>query len=269
MSSTDDRIVIITGASSGIGLASAKLFAQKGCRVYGISRGRVALPEVKGVTFISADVTDEAGVKAAIDNIAAEEGRIDLLINNAGFGISGAAEFTEIEEAKRQLDVNLFGTMACTKAVLPYMRKIGGMILNMSSVAAVVPIPFQAFYSASKAAINSFTMALANELRRNEKKVRVAALMPGDVKTGFTAARAKQERGADVYPALEKSVATMEHDEQNGMEPAVLAKRAYRISLKKKPKPLYSCGLMYQFFCVLAKILPCRLVEWILGLMYA
>ena len=269
MSSPDERIVIITGASGGIGLASARLFASKGCRVYGISRGKIAVPEAPGVTFISADVTDEEGVRAAIDGVINKEGRVDLLINNAGMGISGAAEFTDISEAKRQFDVNLFGALACTKAVLPYMRGTGGMILNLSSVAGVVPIPFQAFYSASKAAINSFTMALGNELRRNKNKVRVAALMPGDVKTGFTAARAKQQKGADVYPALEKSVATMEHDEQNGMPPEALAKRAYAISKKKHPKPLYSCGLMYKFFCVLAKILPNRLVEFILGLMYA
>ena len=269
MSVKDDRVIIITGATSGIGLAAAKEFASHGCRVYGVSRGRVAPPDIAGVTFITADVADEESVAEAVGEIIRREGRIDLLINNAGFGISGPAEFTDISAAKKQFDVNFFGMLACTKAALPYMRETGGMILNMSSVAAVVPIPFQAFYSASKAAINSFTMALANELRRNEKRVRVCALMPGDVKTGFTAAREKQLAGSDIYPALEKSVATMEHDEQNGMPPEALAKRAYRISLKKNPKPYYSCGFMYQFFCVLAKILPNRLVKYILGLMYA
>ncbi len=263
----DTRIVIITGATSGIGLAAARLFSEKGCRVYGVSRGSIKAPDIKGVTFVNADVTDEAAVSGVIADIASREGSIDLLINNAGFGISGAVEFTATDDAKRQLEVNLFGMLACTKAVLPIMREKGGFILNISSVAGVVPIPYQAFYSASKAAVNSVTMALANEVR--PFPVRVAALMPGDVKTGFTAARKKELEGKDIYKSLEKSVAGMEHDEQNGMPPEALAKRAYSISLKKHPKPLYSCGLMYMFFCVLAKILPCRLVNFILGKMYA
>ena len=265
--SSDHRIVIITGATSGIGLACARLFASKGCRVYGISRGGIEAPEIDNVAWLKADVTDEEAVGAAINSVIEKEGGVDLLINNAGFGISGAVEFTEMEDAKRQLEVNLFGMLACTKAVLPIMREKGGFILSISSVAGVVPIPFQAFYSASKAAINSVTMALANEVR--PFGVRVAALMPGDVKTGFTAARKKELKGSDIYKSLEKSVATMEHDEQNGMEPAALAKKAYSISCKKRPKPLYSCGLTYQFFCVLAKLFPCRLTNWILGKMYA
>ena len=171
------------------------------------------------------------------------------------------------EEAKRQFEVNFFGMVNMTRAVLPHMRaQGGGRVINVSSVAAVTPIPYQTYYSASKAAINAYTMALANEVRGHD--IKVAALMPGDVKTGFTAARAKSLEGAEVYPALEKSVRTMEHDEQNGMPPEALAKRAYFISTRNSPKPLYSCGFTYCLFCVLAKVLPNRLVNWILSKLY-
>lgn len=127
-----------------------------------------------------------------------EQGRIDILINNAGFGISGAVEFTQTEEAMRLFDVNFFGMVRMTEKVIPYMRENGGgRIVNISSVAAVVPIPFQTYYSASKAAISSYSMALANEVGRFG--IRVSAIMPGDISTGFTDARKKITEGDDVY----------------------------------------------------------------------
>ena len=259
------RIVIITGATSGIGLAMAEKFSREGDKVFALARREAELPE--GVSFIPCDVTDEGRVKEAVSEVVSREGRIDVLINNAGFGISGAVEFTELGDAKRQFDVNFFGMVNMTKAVLPVMRENGGgRIINMSSVAAVTPIPYQTYYSASKAAINCYTMALQNEVRGHD--IKVSALMPGDVKTGFTAARKKSLEGLEVYPALEKSVKTMEHDEQNGMAPSQLANRAYFISTRNNPKPLYSCGASYRLFCVLAKLLPNRLVNWILSKLY-
>lgn len=259
------RIAAITGATSGIGLAMAEKFNKEGDRVYALARREAKLPE--GVIFMPCDVTDEAAVSSAVNGIVSREGRIDLLINNAGFGISGAVEFTALEDAKRQFDVNFFGMVNMTKAVLPVMRaQGGGRVINLSSVAAVTPIPFQTYYSASKAAINCYTMALQNEVRG--ASIKVCALMPGDVKTGFTAARKKSLEGLEAYPALERSVRTMEHDEQNGMSPAALAKRAYFISTRKRPKPLYSCGFSYRLFCVLAKLLPNRFVNWILSKLY-
>ena len=259
------RIVVITGATSGIGLAMAEKFSREGDKVFALARREAELPE--GMSFIPCDVTDEGRVKEVVSEVVSREGRIDVLINNAGFGISGAVEFTELGDAKRQFDVNFFGMVNMTKAVLPVMRENGGgRIVNLSSVAAVTPIPYQTYYSASKAAINCYTMALQNEVRGHN--IKVSALMPGDVKTGFTAARKKSLVGTDVYPALEKSVKTMEHDEQNGMPPSRLAARAYAISNKRSPKPLYSCGASYRLFCVLAKVLPNRFVNWILSKLY-
>ena len=131
----------------------------------------------------------------------------------------------------------------------------------------MLPIPFQSFYSAAKASINALCAALANEVR--PYGIRVAALMPGDIKTGFTAAREKSFAGVDAYPALPRSVATMEHDEENGMEPAFIARALYRLSQKRSLKPQYTAGLQYQFFVMLRKLLPYRFINRLVCLLYA
>lgn len=260
------KTVIVTGASSGIGLAVAELFLSKGYKVYNFSRHR---NEVSAVSYVKCDVTNEENVKEAIRTVYENEGGIDILVNNAGFGISGATEFTSIENAKKQFEVNFFGTVACSNEVVKYMRKQGsGMIINISSMAAQLSIPFQTFYSASKAAVNSLTFAMANELK--PFGIKVCAVMPGDVKTGFTAAREKSTDGDGVYSGvLEKSIATMEKDEQNGMSPDDIAKAVYALSVKKSPKPLSTVGFQYKALSTLAKILPVRAVNYIIGTIYA
>ena len=158
-----NKVVVITGGTSGIGLETAKALAAQGCTVYELSRrDRGAAP---GIRHITADVTDEKQVNAAVAQIVNEAGRIDVLINNAGFGISGAIEFTDTAEAQRQFDVNFFGMVRMNHAVLPVMRaQGGGRIISMSSVAAPIAIPFQAYYSASKAAVRTYMLALASEV---------------------------------------------------------------------------------------------------------
>ena len=158
-----EKICVITGGTSGIGKCTAEAMVKKGYTVYELSRREAGNP---GMYHIPTDVTDPEACQRAIDAVYSQAGRIDVMINNAGFGISGAIEFTPIEQAKRQLDVNFFGMVNMNHAVIPVMRKQGfGRIVNLSSVAGAIAIPFQAFYSASKAAINSYTMALANEVK--------------------------------------------------------------------------------------------------------
>ncbi len=260
-----NKVVVITGGSSGIGKAAATLFADKGDKVYELSRsGRGG----DGITHITADVTKRQEVALAFNKIGDIEGRIDLLINNAGMGVSGALEFTPEDEAKHIFDVNFFGTLFCCQCALPYLRKSDDRrIINISSVAAPLPIPFQGLYSASKAGINSLTMALANELKA--QKIRVSAIMPGDVNTGFTAARHKREEGQEIYgTAISKAVGGMEKDEQEGMSAECVAKCIYSVANKRRPKPLYTAGLSYKYFVVLAKILPTSLSNYIVGRLY-
>ena len=260
------KIAIVTGGSSGIGLCTAKALLEQGCKVYILSRRPFTL---KGASHICTDVTDEQQVKEAVSQILGHEKRIDLLVNCAGFGISGAVEFTELSDAKRQMDVNFFGMVNMNKAVLGTMRQQGsGRIVNISSVAAPVAIPFQTYYSASKAAINAYTCALANEVR--PYGITVCAIQPGDIATGFTAARKKSELGDEEYGGrISRSVAVMEHDEQNGMKPETAGAYIAKIALKKKVKPLYAIGFSYKCVCFLAKILPCGILNRLVGMIYA
>lgn len=239
---------------------------QAGCTVYEMSRREASIP---GTTHISVDVSDENQVAEAVSLVVQREGRLDILVNNAGSGISGAAELTSSEDAKRLLDVNLFGMVNASKAVLPIMRDNGGgRIVNLSSVAAALPIPFQLWYSVSKASVNAFTMALHNEV--SSFGVSVCAVMPGDIKTGFTNARKKDFSGDDIYGGrIKRSIAVMEKDELNGMAPEKVGKIICYIALKNKVKPLYVIGLKYKTFTMLNRVLPTSLVNRIIGMLYA
>lgn len=261
-----NKVVIITGGSSGIGLCTAAALRDRGCKVYELSRRD---SEVTGITHIKCDVTDEAQIAAAVGQVMAESGKIDILINNAGFGISGAVEFTDTAEAQRLFDVNFFGMVRMNHAVLPLMRQQGGgRIVNLSSVAAPVPIPFQTYYSAGKAAVNSYTMALSNEVK--PFGITVCAVMPGDIKTGFTAARQKSIVGDDIYGGrITRSVAGMEKDEQTGMDPAEAGAFIASVALKNSRKPLYTIGIAYKGAVFLTKILPARWLNALIGQLYA
>lgn len=261
-----NKIAIVTGGTSGIGKATAEALLKNGFTVYELSRRKDG---VEGMNHLSVDITDESAVNTAVNYIYQKENRIDLLVNNAGFGISGAIEFTQTDAAKRLFDVNFFGTVNVSRAVIPIMRKQGnGRIINVSSVAAPIAIPFQAFYSATKAAVNKYTLALANELK--PYGITVCAVQPGDIKTGFTGAREKVIEGDAVYGGrIGRSVAQMEKDEQNGMEPEKIGNFIAKIALKKKIKPIYTVGFSYKLVCLLSKTLPDGLQNYIIGLIYA
>ncbi len=259
-------IAVVTGASSGIGRFTAKSLSENGCAVYDLSRRCIPSDNVK---HIKTDVTDEENVKNTITEIINNEGKIDIVINCAGFGISGAVEFTELSDAKAQFDVNFFGMVNVNKAVIPYMRENGGgRIVNISSVAAVAHIPFQTYYSASKAATESYTCALANEVK--QFGISVTAIQPGDICTGFTDARKKSFVGDEVYGGMiERSVSGMEKDEQKGMSPDFAGKYITKIALKKKVKPIYAMGTSYKILSTLCKVFPCGVRNRIIGMLYA
>lgn len=262
----DKKIAVLTGGTSGIGMQTALALKNAGYTVYELSRRAKG---VEGLNHLVADVTDEAAVKKAVDEIVAREGKIDVLVNNAGFGISGAVEFTKTEDAKRLFDTNFFGMVNMNRAVVPVMREAGqGRIVNISSVAGQIPIPFQTYYSAAKAATNSYTMALANELR--PYGITVCAVQPGDIKTGFTKAREKTVDGDDVYGGrIGRSVSRMEHDEQTGMDPAVAGKFIANVAMKKKVSPIYTIGASYSFLTFLTRLMPWKTMNKIIGAIYA
>ena len=260
------KVCVITGGTSGIGKCTAQAMLEKGYTVYELSRRAQG---IEGLHHIVADVTDEQTLAAAINEILQREDHIDVVINNAGFGISGAVEFTKTEDAQHQLDVNFFGMVRMNRQVLPIMRKQGyGRIVNLSSVAGAIAIPFQTYYSASKAAINSYTMALANEVK--PFGIQVCYVQPGDIRTGFTAAREKNQLGDDIYGGrIARSVAGMERDEQTGMAPEKAGAFIAHVATRKGSKPVNTIGLQYQFFCFLAKVLPAKALNYLVGLIYA
>ena len=262
-----NQVAIVTGGTSGIGLAAAEQLSKDGYQVYTFSR-RGGGQTGKKIRHLAVDVTDEAAVKSAVSGILEEEGKVDLVVNCAGFGISGAIEFTSVEDAKRLFDVDFFGTVIVNNAVIPSMREAGsGRIINISSVAGPAAIPFQAYYSCAKAAVDDYTAALANELR--PFGIKVCAIRPGDVKTGFTAAREKKHVGDDIYGGrIDKSVAKMEKDEVTGASPKMLGRYITKVAKIPNPKPFYTPGIVYKACVVLIKILPCRLVNALIGKLY-
>ena len=256
------KIAIVTGGSSGIGRAAALMLCENGYTVYEFSRRG---ENYSSIFHITADVTNPASIAAATARVIGKEGRIDLLVNNAGFGISGPVEFTDSADA--QLEVNFYGAFNCIQAVLPQMRaQASGRIITLSSVAAPIAIPYQSFYSAAKAAINSLTLALRNEVR--PFGIQVCAVQPGDIRTGFTAARKKSHAGSHIYKSLDRAVAVMEHDEQNGMAPEAVAKVILKAANARKCRALYTVGAQYKLFTLINKLLPATTVNWLVGRIY-
>ena len=260
------KVVIITGGTSGIGLHTAKALSAQGCRVYEFSRREEG---TEAAVHIRADVTDEEQIQSAVQEVLAREGHIDVVINNAGFGISGAIEYTDTEEAKRQFDVNFFGMVRTNRAVLPIMHRQGyGRIINMSSVAAPIAIPFQAYYSASKAAVRTYSLALQSEVK--PYGIEICCIMPGDIATGFTAARRKNPAGDEAYGGrISRSVAVMEHDEMTGISAEAAGAFVAGKALQKKVPVLCTLGGKYKLFVFLTRLLPTQTLVDLVGKIYA
>lgn len=294
----EKRTAIVTGASRGIGLATARMLAGEGYIVYGFSRsegglktpdrpsdevtGRIADAQVKitetirestgysspAPRWVNCDVTDEDSIRSAFDRVLGETGRIDVLVCNAGMGISGAAEFTPVDDYLMEMDVNVTGAIRCAQAAIPVMREQGnGRIVFMSSLAAIFPLPFQSFYSVSKASLNAFSDAAGIELA--PFGIQTSAVMLNDVKTDFTENRRKTVTGDDIYGGrISKSVEKMEKSEQSGMSPQQVAKTVCSILRRRKLPSHKIVGVGNEFLGVLYRILPTDLMLRLLAMIY-
>jgi len=274
----ENQVILITGASSGIGKATAEFFMKKGYHVYGTSRNAEASENhtysdaLSGgfIDMIPLDVTSDDSVKNAIDIVLAKEGRIDILISNAGIGIAGSVEDTTMDEAKKQFEVNFFGSLRVIRAVLPSMRKQGhGKIIVLSSVAGKISIPYQGHYSASKFALEGITEALRHEVA--PFNIKVCLVEPGDTKTGFTGNRIYSENAGEnspYYESFKKSIARMEQDEQNGASPETVARTIYRMAIRKNPPVRTAVGFQYKLILFLQKILPAKIQEIAVRMLY-
>jgi NAD(P)-dependent dehydrogenase (short-subunit alcohol dehydrogenase family) len=262
------RVVLLTGASSGFGRAIASALAQDGHRVMATSRG--AIP-VQGTTHLALDVTDEASVAACIEEVMRTAGRIDVLINNAGLGIAGSIEDTTIEEARTQFDANLFGLHRMCRAVLPHMRRQGGgRIINMSSLAGQIAIPFQGFYSASKFAIEGYSEALRMEVR--PYGIRVSMIEPGDFATAFTANRrmtAASTPASPYFQLCESAVKRMAHDEQANKDLSPVVEAVRSIIAAEHPALRYPrANAVQRIFAAVRPFLPQALTEYLIRSTY-
>ena len=261
-------IVFITGISSGFGLETARLLSQEGHIVYGTVRRNVEpLPQVH---YLQLDIRDQEKVDKAVANIIEKEGRIDVLVNNAGMGIGGPLEFASEEEICLQMDTNFMGLVHCVDAVLPHMRKQGsGKIIALSSIGGLMGLPFQGFYSASKFAIEGYCEALRLETKASG--IQVVVLRPGDFATGFTGSRKKatDETAFQAYPAYKTAIEKVEHDESGGLQPIVLARKISKIINTKHPHNDYVVASFEQRLSVLLKrLLPAKWFARILGSYY-
>lgn len=257
--SSASRVVLVTGCSSGFGKAFAQALLGRGDRVYATLRSSAPASSVQGLRYLTMDVTDETAIAAGVATILKDEGRIDALVNNAGFGIAGALEDTTVEEMRTQLDTNLFGIHRMVRAVLPAMRtQKAGRIVNMSSLAGIVSVPFQALYCVSKFGVEAYTEALRMETK--PFGIHVSMIEPGDFATSCTANRrwAAAAREGSAYEAMCRvAVARMEKDEQSNKDLSPVVNTLLRALDAQKPRLRYPVATAIQRLLVaLRPVLP-------------
>lgn len=242
----DKKVVVITGASSGIGKATFDYLKEKGFICYCISRRKS-----ESEFSFSSDVNDHEKIKEIFETIYNKEKRIDVVVNNAGYGIAGAIENAKIEDIYGIFDTNLSAVVAISSLVIPYLKKTKGKIINISSVGAVAPLPYQACYSAAKAGVLIFSKALNMEVKKDG--ISVTAVLPGDTKTNFTDARVKTKAESEKES---KSISKLEKAERKGGDPVNVAKVIYKLLKKKRPPAMKTVGVGYKTIVYLIKHLP-------------
>lgn len=266
------KVALVTGGSSGIGAATARLLAQNGIKVYAGSRRGVFPDEgVENIVPIKLDVNDAAVVEAAVKEIVSREGRLDAVVCNAGNGCYGPVEGTLEEEARYQFETNYFGALKTIQACLPVFRAQGsGRIITVTSVMAILQLPFQGFYSSVKAALLSLTESLALELKGTG--IQCCSVLPGDVATGFTSAR-KLNKAVSLEDSpykewMEKNLKQIEKDELGGMSPAVIARSILKQLKKKRMSVRVIPRLDYKLVALLVRLVPARARLSLIRLLY-
>jgi NAD(P)-dependent dehydrogenase (short-subunit alcohol dehydrogenase family) len=253
------RVVLITGASSGIGRATAELLAARGYRVFGGVRSAATTRPRAGVELVPLDVRDEASVKACVEEVRSRAGRIDVLINNAGVNLVGAVEETSISQAQVLFDTNVIGVLRMIQAVLPGMRRQGaGLIVNISSILGFMPAPFMGIYASPKHALEGLSESLDHEVRAFG--IRAVLIEPPYTRTNLDASAAQAEGRIDAYaPQRHRTAAVITHNTNTAPEPKVVAEEVLR-SIEgpyRMRRPIGRAALLSW----LRRLLPARLFE--------
>src|SRR5437763_6919696 len=242
MATGTGRVALVTGASSGIGEAAARALVGAGFTVYGTSRRATAGETRGGVVFLPLDVTDDESVVDAVREVLDRSGRIDVLVNNAGLGVAGAAEESSVEQARALFETNVFGSIRMTRAVLPHMREQhSGRIVNVSSIVGLIPVPYMALYAASKHALEGYSESVDHEVR--EHGVRVLLVEPGFTKTSFDANLAAADKPLAFYAKQRKIVdAGLVDALKTGDEPSIVGHAVVAAATDQRPKLRYPAG---------------------------
>src|SRR6266511_3202869 len=240
--SLKNKTTLVTGVTSGIGREIAQLLAERGARVFGTVRNPQTANPIRGVEIIRMEVTDDASVNEAIQSVERKAGPVQLLVNNAGYAVTGALEETSIEEAKQQFDTNFFGALRVTNAVLPGMRQGGyGRIVNISSVLGFLPAPYQGMYAASKHAVEGYTETLDHEVRRFG--VRAMLVEPAYTKTKIRENTKSAKITLDVYADERKRlIAAALQNIERGEDPRMVAEVVWNALTAKSPRLRYPVG---------------------------
>jgi NAD(P)-dependent dehydrogenase (short-subunit alcohol dehydrogenase family) len=258
---TERQVALVTGASSGIGKATAAALAAAGFDVVGTSRSAAAASPVQGATFIDLDVTRDDSVAAAVQEVINRFGRIDVLVNNAGIGSSGAAEESSVDQDRRVFDINVFGVMRMTKAVLPHMRtRKTGRIINMSSIVGFIPQPYMATYAASKHAVEGYTESLDHELR--EHGIRAVLVEPAWTNTDFDNNNLKGDQPLAAY-ARQRAVFEdyMTGAVKDGYPASVVADAVVTAAQAANPKVRYAAGSRVSQVGLLRRYVPASVFD--------
>jgi NAD(P)-dependent dehydrogenase (short-subunit alcohol dehydrogenase family) len=258
MMTTDRPVALVTGASSGIGRETALALVAAGFDVVGTSRDTSRVTPLDGVTFLGLDVAVDASVAAAVQEVSERFGRIDVLVNNAGVGSTGAAEETSVEQAQGVFDTNVFGVMRMVTEVLPRMRaRKRGRIINISSVLGFMPQPYMAVYAASKHAIEGYSESLDHEVR--EYGIRSLLVEPAYTRTGFEANSAKPDTPLHAYAKQRQTVdRVLAEAIRGGDAPAVVAKAIVAAATDARPKLRYTAGPTAGRVSTLRRLVPAR-----------
>ena len=257
MTGPQKKVVILTGASSGIGTRIGRHLADHAYQVFGFSRRKADVP---GIEHLAVDVRDNAAVLSAVDSVLRQTGRIDVLINNAGYMVIGAIEESSIEKAKALFDTNVFGLMRVTQAELPAMRKQrSGRIVNISSIAGLIPAPYMGLYASTKHAVEGYTESLDHEVRGFG--IRALCIEPGFTRSNLEHNALKADHPIEEYrPAVERAVQFIATAIEHGMDPYIVARRVREASEAQIPKLRYPAAF--------ADVMLCRLRRFVLEGMF-
>ena len=260
MSHNQMGVALVTGASSGIGKSTALALKAAGYQVFGTSRKKAA-PSAEGITMLVCDVTDEGSVRAMVGEVLELAGGIDLLVNNAGIGLLGGAEESSSAQAQALFDVNVFGVLRVTNAVLPTMRRQGkGRIVNMSSILGLIPSPYNALYAATKHAVEGYSESLDHELRTFG--IRVVLVEPGLTRTSFEESITRPDRQDPLYDSERSRMEKlMRRGIETGDGPEVVADVVVRAATEKVPKRRYTAGKQAHQVRFLRRFLPEAVVD--------